>query len=27
MSSFKAVNCSGPLYASGPLPRPPGGTL
>lgn len=26
-SSFKSVNSSGPLYASGPLPLPPSGTL
>lgn len=27
MNSFKAGNASGPLYASGPLPLPPSGTL
>ncbi|KAK6943262.1 Serine-threonine/tyrosine-protein kinase, catalytic domain [Dillenia turbinata] len=27
LGSFKSVNASGPLYASGPLPLPPSGTL
>ena len=27
VSSFKAVHSSGPVYASGPLPLPPSGTL